>query len=746
MTNKFSLIALIYVIVCMSVLPFIWLPKDYLINGEDQLFTNYEILLDKAAYSWTNFSAYGGPANAGNHGQIIPNAYFYKLLRSGGFPMDITQKLFISTNILLMLLSFWLFASLLTKNRFVILLSLLVYFLNFYVAVSFTYTGKIFQLILTPLLFYLTYKYLEQRTLKYLAYHFIILFIFQGIFTNLTQLIALLPTYLFSTLFYGIQKNKKNFTLIKPLVVFISVTLSIYIYHGLVYYFSLFKEISAIREVTTFSALFADLYKMFQMRGVWWEDSSFLKDIPYYAWNVFFNNTFIIILSYAVILIILYLVLIVNKINKVSLFFLLLYLFYFAASTGLSFLPWVYKWLYKNFPLFFIFREPWPKFTPGVILAFSSLVILAFENLKIKSSIYRLLYLIILIAVLIKGFPFFSPDFYFKWKRDVAKIPQYWVDYRDWTLTKRDNKILPIPFFTSRHQFRYNWYKNQPGNTDTEMPFIFSASNVIRYYGYDFFSLMVTSSLKNNNFDFVKIAKTDYFLIQKDISIMNNANEYSWQESSAFNYIQQEPEAVFGNKLFIYKIKPVYQISDIYIPNSIKTITQSKRLLDDNFLSDANTGTVVFPIFENGSKILKLDKVDFEDKTSTNTKYQKINPSKYKVTILHAKKPFPLILQETYAPEWKILLNNNSALEESNHLLVNGFLNSWILDPQEICAKATCKTHPDKSYDISLTIEYWPQRWFDIVYNFNLAIFSLSLLYCLYKLIHFSFTKIKTNI
>ena len=50
-------------------------------------------------------------------------------------------------------------------------------------------------------------------------------------------------------------------------------------------------------------------------------------------------------------------------------------------------------------------------------------------------------------------------------------------------------------------------------------------------------------------------------------------------------------------------------------------------------------------------------------------------------------------------------------ISESNHLTVNGYANSWIINPNEICqAKNFCVKNSDGTYDFELTVEFWPQR------------------------------------
>jgi hypothetical protein len=105
-------------------------------------------------------------------------------------------------------------------------------------------------------------------------------------------------------------------------------------------------------------------------------------------------------------------------------------------------------------------------------------------------------------------------------------------------------------------------------------------------------------------------------------------------------------------------------------------------------------------------------------------------------------------------------LNNNSyQLPDDNHLMVNGYANSWIIDPKEICSSNIqpqtsnisplasnsksltsnfCTINPDGSYDFEMLVEFWPQRLFYI----GLFISGLTLLGCLSYL---GYTYIRTK-
>lgn len=55
----------------------------------------------------------------------------------------------------------------------------------------------------------------------------------------------------------------------------------------------------------------------------------------------------------------------------------------------------------------------------------------------------------------------------------------------------------------------------------------------------------------------------------------------------------------------------------------------------------------------------------------------------------------------------------SSVDDNKNHVEVNGYANSWIVDPNKLCdSNSKCVKNSDGSYDLELVVEFWPQRLF----------------------------------
>jgi hypothetical protein len=71
---------------------------------------------------------------------------------------------------------------------------------------------------------------------------------------------------------------------------------------------------------------------------------------------------------------------------------------------------------------------------------------------------------------------------------------------------------------------------------------------------------------------------------------------------------------------------------------------------------------------------------------------------------------------------------------ESRHLITNGYSNGWVVDAGEQCGKLdVCTKNDDGSYDLELSLQYWPQR----VFYLGVAVSSsfLAVLLLIYLLV-----------
>jgi len=153
------------------------------------------------------------------------------------------------------------------------------------------------------------------------------------------------------------------------------------------------------------------------------------------------------------------------------------------------------------------------------------------------------------------------------------------------------------------------------------------------------------------------------------------------------------------------------------------------KILDGN--ADDQAGAAEVQSFIGNGDISSLG--DLKDKNIAHTKWEDnkevldYNES-YKIDFI--SKNFQDTIQNDNLPNGRFYetwfqapVDNNS-----NHKMVNGYANSWDIDPAAICQNnPKCTKNADGSYDMELVIEFWPQRLFYI----GLFISGTTLIGCL---------------
>lgn len=676
----------IYVLFCLVVvvLPWFWIPKGFVYTSEEPNFINYDIKLDRASSMWTKDGGFGASADPSNQSLLIPNAIFYKAANLAGLDRSSTQKLFISFTFFSIIVSFGLFSTLLSKNYFIRLLGLSFYIFNFYTVTSVGYTAKILQMILLPLIFYLTVKYLRTQKIKYVLSSYVGMFVFQAIFTNLPTAAVSLSSYFFALLYYlFIYKNDNIKNVFKNFLVIVLPLTPIILHHA-VTYVSVIQAMRTSPSFFAFSAIGAPLNLLFQLRGVWWEKSGHMGIYYFSLWKFFDNKLVIFSTVISTIAIIKYSIHVTQskylEQRKKMIYWLALYVFGIGLASGYYFLPGFYQWLMEHLPFMIMFREPWAKFVPISVFAFAAIILTLFDYLQRHNpKKFQIASWIIIIYLIIQSYPFLSGKIIDTevagWKRRLVKIPDYWEQFSDWT---EDNQgvILPLPFGVTAFNSFYNWYGDGIGNTILPMPCIVGKSNVICESAFDAYVSIIKNSINNGNFDFLAQGNIDYVLIQDDLEITEKKESFAWQGEAVMEYLDPDPVAIFGGNLKIYKIKNTFQKPKIYtVSNNVSTPSS-----------------------------------EFVQRSQTN----------YKVTIKKAGDPFILVFNQSFNQNWEISNDKGVVLSTQKHILINEFANGWHIDPQMICDRLPC--------DAGLSIDFKHQKYFAFSMYLNITIFIISVI------------------
>src|SRR3989344_253111 len=103
--------------------------------------------------------------------------------------------------------------------------------------------------------------------------------------------------------------------------------------------------------------------------------------------------------------------------------------------------------------------------------------------------------------------------------------------------------------------------------------------------------------------------------------------------------------------------------------------------------------------------------------------FTKVDPTKYKVAINNRENPFFLVFSETFDKGWKMYGKDNIYLPETQHFLVNGYANAWLINPQ----------NTDSNESRELVVEYIQQRFFYIGVIISFISFCSCCAYGIYR-------------
>lgn len=190
------------------------------------------------------------------------------------------------------------------------------------------------------------------------------------------------------------------------------------------------------------------------------------------------------------------------------------------------------------------------------------------------------------------------------------------------------------------------------------------------------------------------------------------------------------------NKCLRFFSQTINSSSDVKKAYIIVYSYSNKNNISVSSLENIEINKVIQPV-----TVLRLDKGNEVNSVSNapEISYQMVNPTKYIVHVSKISQPFTMVLGESFDPRWKVYLRGASLLplddknkkeffqgeivelsrdpkfieerpletwfekeiSSKGHFPVNGYANSWLIDPKEF----------DGKENIDLVIEYQPQKY-----------------------------------
>ncbi len=191
-------------------------------------------------------------------------------------------------------------------------------------------------------------------------------------------------------------------------------------------------------------------------------------------------------------------------------------------------------------------------------------------------------------------------------------------------------------------------------------------------------------------------------------------NAASFSLLLSYNDIDNTQERVFVNidnqnwHTFERSFKVPYGASDLELQlESIPKdqFTKVDTLFDNFSLVESKPYDNIFYLEQSAKRITDLEE-----------SYNKISDTEYEIDLDNVTDPQHVILSQTFNPDWKLRGRYDKEKVYNNfHYSTVLRKNGWVVDPEVICGEApgACVRNEDGSYDLELTIEFGPQKWFE---------------------------------
>lgn len=378
----------------------------------------------------------------------------------------------------------------------------------------------------------------------------------------------------------------------------------------------------------------------------------------------------------------------------------LIFLFYIFLIVGIFFtagshppLGFLYNLFIKHVPGFAIFRSPFYKF--GELVWFSTIFLTAYYvslslNKFIKRRVIKNIMGCIFIAfILIYHSPFFTTNF-FIWNTPFTtkvKIPNYVTQMSDYinSQTQSDSRILLLPLVTN-DAYAADGYKWGYWGLDPLPELTINRSIIARAedneFGIPANIYKATVNKKESAFlHFMETHGIGKILWRDDIL-------YSDKTTSAKDFLKVKENLQDFRSINLERNMGEWSLYSIDSPNILPPVYISKSLNKFNLelIRMQKKSNLKNPY-------LFISQQQNKQNLNSPVLFRKINPTKYIANVKNAKDKYVLVFNQAFNPNWKAYADNDNL--ENNHVVVNGYVNGWIID---------------KKGDYEITIEYAPQN------------------------------------
>jgi hypothetical protein len=758
-------VAGLLIIICFGLVPLLWDRRDFLLSsGDEWWYIDPGNLLNAEIYTWdTILCNYGGPSLSTP--QAFPVSLFWVVLKGVGFSTVLINKLWILLLFLLPGVSMYFFMSV-VYNRFEAkIVSSLLYMFNLYVIVVEPFQSNVKPVMIAiPLMLGFLIKGLQSK--EFVKYSILIglsSLVYAESNVN-PPMVAIIPAILLAyTMWFIVTKPRDLLKVMKFWIIVAIVYIALNLWWLILYFNALFSGYAThvLQSIDLGFMSGGSILESFRLLGMWaWKLGAY--GTPYFPfWHHYYEFP-IAILSFLLV-IFAFISPILEKKNRLVLFFSVLAVLSLFLSKGIGTpLGDFYRYLYYNVPYFWIFREPYTKFTAVTLFSFSFLLGVSTSSISIlirkksdgnKGILLSFLFMVFIISfILIVAFPLLNGEAIRSENSNgtmrslYVDVPKYWYQAGDWLcLNDPHSRILLLP--PGGYGVAYNWSHGFGGYSPA--PVIFPNPTLIESFvdtPSNHILNLIFQKIENgsNPLKLIQLSCIKYIVIQNDLL---------WQ----YTYRKLDPKVIkdslmkhegfvfiksFGN-LDFYKIDDVHFLPHIYpattlhlIDGSINEISQI--VTSDNFTIDNSAFFLSNDLDREQIQFIKehYNTVSIME-NAPKISFQEINPTKYKIYI-NASQPFFLVFSESYNSQWKMYVEDkpvkfdgliaeyphvnvkevtndqyrfdpedllflfSKPLNANYHFKVNGYANAWYIDPKEI----------DRDGTFTITLYFLPQSLF----------------------------------
>lgn len=501
-------------------------------------------------------------------------------------------------------------------------------------------------------------------------------------------------------------------------------------------------EIFDLRTWITWQAMkFPEPFLMF------WNAGNYTQSIPL---TVYLTLTFTFL---AISFLILY-----KKRYKIELVLFSLYLlFIFLANKGVGWLPEFITWaLFKN-PLLASLRS-YDKtliFLPGIL--FIIIIVFYIRNKKARPVLNRLILILMAIVSIVSSYPLWSGQMQTKYSMinepgktyetstytGIHIIPDDYTKVADLiNQDLTDYRILRVPYAVVESPGWVNFPKWKMLGADPTIQLFDAPTIQMNAYGgafgtWNFGAEWNSNSEKQSEWllNFVSITNTKYIIFHKDVQ-----PQFIAQTQDKIDYYEKQgwiTKIFEGEYINAYKIADQFFVKHFYLPVGVPDTGIIKVEGDQTMLPEVLTN----PKYEYNIAKAVLFTENNADNPSAMSAYSdfgtrnhdegvtwtEINPTKYTLALYRVNNKVPLVFSESYHTGWNLYLGQEYTwftpdVADGSHVKINGYANAWVIDVAGICGagdtdqakQAKCVKNPDGSWDMEMTLEFTPQRTYDV--------------------------------